>query len=86
MDSYHTTAGVPAKTSMLSSMFRRSSVKHAPTPEGEYADTRHVGQLKVLLQQLIITRDLPLDRYPSLGESRTKYVTLGILIIFIPNN
>lgn len=67
MDSYHTSAGVPAKTSMLSSMFRRSSVKHAPTPEGEYSDSRHVGQLKVLLTQ-IIAGDLPLDRYPSLGE------------------
>lgn len=68
MDSYHaSSSGVTAKTSMFSSIFRRPSVRHEPTPEGEYADTRHVGQLKVLLEQLLVG-ELPLDRYPSMGE------------------
>ena len=68
MDSYHhsSTSTEKAKTSMFSSMFRRESVKHKPTPEGEYADTRHVGQLRILLEQLL-GGDLPFDRYPALG-------------------
>jgi hypothetical protein len=71
MDSYHaSSSGVTAKTSMFSSIFRRPSVRHEPTPEGEYADTRHVGQLKVLLEQLLVG-ELPLDRYPSMGEPST---------------
>ena len=45
-------------------------MKHEPTAEGEYSDTRHVGQLKVLLEQLI-SGELPSDRYPSLGPSAT---------------
>ena len=68
MDSYHhsSTSTEKAKTSMFSSIFRRESVKHKPTPEGEYADTRHVGQLRILLEQLL-GGDLPFDRYPALG-------------------
>lgn len=59
-------SGMAAKSSMFSSIFRRQSIVHAPTVEGEYADTRHVGQLKVLLEQLL-SGDLPTDRYPSFG-------------------
>lgn len=59
-------SGAPAKSSMFSSIFRRQSIVHAPTVEGEYSDTRHVGQLKVLLEQLI-NGDLPTDRYPPMG-------------------
>ena len=55
---------------MFSSIFRRPSVQHEPTVEGEYADTRHVTQLKVLLEQLI-SGELPTDRYPSMGVAAT---------------
>lgn len=48
------------------SIFRRTPVKHAPTAEGEYTDTRHVPQLRVLLEQLI-QGELPTDKFPSHG-------------------
>lgn len=56
------------KGGILSSIFRGKAVKHAPTPEGEYADTRHVCQLKVLLEQQI-AGDLPADKFPSMGPN-----------------
>ena len=75
MDSYHQSSSSTekAKTSMFSSMFRRESIKHKPTPEGEYADTRHGGQLRILLAQLL-GGDLPFDRYPALGTLRCSTV------------
>jgi hypothetical protein len=79
MDSYHQSSSSTekAKTSMFSSMFRRESVKHKPTPEGEYADTRHGGQLRILLAQLL-GGDLPFDRYPALGTLRYSTVRYAI--------
>lgn len=67
MNSYQTSSsGAPAKVSMFSKMFRKEPVVHEATAEGEYADTRHVGQLKVLLEQLM-SSELPTDRYPAMG-------------------
>jgi syntaxin-binding protein 1 len=54
------------KTGFFSSIFRRTPVKHAATPEGEYTDTRHVPQLRVLVEQLI-QGELPTDKFPSHG-------------------
>lgn len=88
MDSYHhsSSSTEKAKTSMFSSMFRRESVKHKPTPEGEYADTRHGGQLRILLEQLL-GGDLPFDRYPALGTLRNStvhYSTVHIAHYMVP--
>lgn len=57
---------VEKKGGILSSIFRGKAVKHASTPEGEYADTRHVCQLKVLLEQLV-AGELPIDKFPAMG-------------------
>lgn len=56
-----------AKSSFFS-IFRKTAVIHNPTPEGEYTDTRHIPQLRVLLEQLLQV-ELPLDKFPSLGPS-----------------
>lgn len=42
--------------------------KHAATPEGEYADTRHVCLLKAYLEQLL-AGNLPQDKFPAMGPS-----------------
>eukprot|EP01038_Epipyxis_sp_PR26KG_P010661 gene10661-14317_t len=58
-------AAAPGKTGLFQSIFKKTE-KHAPTPEGEYADTRHTCQLKILLEQLI-NNQLPLDKFPTMG-------------------
>ena len=96
-----------SSSSVFGSLFSKSVVKHAATPEGkplkypintlctqhtahstlsnshqshplmhmlpysgEYTDTRHVGQLKIYLDQLI-SGELPGDKFPSLGPTAT---------------
>lgn len=50
-------------------MFKgKAAPKHAPTAEGDYADTRHICRLKQLLEQLI-GNELPSDKFPALGPS-----------------
>jgi syntaxin-binding protein 1 len=63
-------AGGPDKKSggMMSSFFGGKAAKHAPTAEGEYADTRHVCLLKSHLEQLM-SNSLPLDRFPAMGPA-----------------
>lgn len=56
------------KKGVFSSIFRGKTVKHAPTVEGEYADTRHVTQLKLLTEQLI-ANELPLDKFQAMGPA-----------------
>lgn len=56
------------KGGMFSSIFRGKAVKHASTPEGEYADTRHVCQLKLLLEQFL-AGELSADRFPAMGPA-----------------
>lgn len=46
----------------------RPAEKITATAEGEYTDTRHVCQLKLLLDQLA-TGGLPLDKYPTTGPA-----------------
>ena len=53
-------------SSVFGSLFSKKPEVHAATPEGEYTDTRHVGQLKVYLEQMI-GGELPADKFPSLG-------------------
>jgi syntaxin-binding protein 1 len=54
---------------MFSSIFGFTKApKHAPTPEGEYADTRHVSMLKAYLEQML-GGNLPLDKFPAMGPS-----------------
>eukprot|EP01035_Chromulina_nebulosa_P017345 gene17345-22892_t len=50
------------------SLFRKNPVKHDPTPEGEYADTRHVPLVKILTEQLI-TNELAVDQYPYINNT-----------------
>lgn len=57
-----------AAGNIFTSLFKGRAPTHAATAEGEYADTRHVGQLKGLLEQLI-NGDLPIAKYSSLGPS-----------------
>lgn len=59
---------VEKKGGMFSSIFRGKALKHESTPEGEYSDTRHVCQLKVLLEQFL-AGELPADRFLSMGPS-----------------
>jgi hypothetical protein len=50
-------------------MFRGSAApKHAATAEGDYADTRHVCRLKILLEQLM-NNELPSADFGSSGPS-----------------
>ena len=57
------------KGGMLSTIFRGGKpTKHAATPEGEYADTRHVCLLKTYLEQLL-TNALPTDKFPAMGPA-----------------
>lgn len=62
-------AAQAAKTGgIFSSIFKGKAQKHAPTPEGEYADTRHVCQMKTLLEQFL-AGELPTDKFPATGPS-----------------
>ena len=64
-------AAEPAKGGMFSSIFggsRKPSVKIAATAEGEYAETRHIGLLKGLLDQMI-GGELPQDKFPAMGPA-----------------
>jgi len=63
-------AAAASSGGVFSSLFTKTAVKHEKTPEGEYTDTRHVGQLKVYLSQLV-NGDLPGDKFPSLGPAAT---------------
>jgi len=63
-------AGKPAG-SIFTSLFRGRAPTHAATAEGEYADTRHVGQLKGLLDSLL-AGELPLEKYGSTGAPAIK--------------
>jgi len=56
------------KGGILSSIFRGKAVKHASTPEGEYADTRHISELKVHLEQFV-AGELPIDKFPAIGPA-----------------
>lgn len=59
------------KGGLFSAIFGGAKVtKHAPTPEGEYADTRHICLLKAYLAQLL-AGNLPLDKFPAMGPSMT---------------
>eukprot|EP01036_Dinobryon_divergens_P036431 gene36431-47435_t len=56
--------------STLFNMFKfksKPAPKHAPTPEGEYADTRHISEFRTILDS-IIAGDLPKDKYPAFGS------------------
>jgi syntaxin-binding protein 1 len=53
---------------VFSSLFGGKAPKHAATPEGEYADTRHVCLLKSHLEQLC-EGNLALDKFPAMGPS-----------------
>lgn len=53
---------------VLSSFFGGKAVKHDATPEGEYADTRHVCLLKPHLEQLM-SNTLPTDTFPAMGPA-----------------
>jgi syntaxin-binding protein 1 len=56
---------------MMSSFFKsrgKKAEQHAATAEGEYTDSRFVGALKGLLEQLL-NSDLPIDKYPALGPT-----------------
>jgi len=70
MQTAQSASGKPAG-SIFTSLFKGRAPTHAATAEGEYADTRHVGQLKGLLEQLI-NGDLPTDKYASTGPSALK--------------
>lgn len=70
MQTAHSATGKPAG-SIFTSLFKGRAPTHAATAEGEYADTRHVGQLKGLLEQLI-NGDLPTDKYGSMGPTALK--------------
>lgn len=48
--------------------FFKKAEKMKPTAEGEYTDTRHVCQLKVLLEQLI-SSELPTEKFPAMGPA-----------------
>jgi syntaxin-binding protein 1 len=50
----------------FNSIFKGKAVKHAATVEGEYADTRHVGQMRPMLEQFI-TNQLPTDKFAATG-------------------
>mmetsp|Transcript_25072 Transcript_25072/g.54196 ORF Transcript_25072/g.54196 Transcript_25072/m.54196 type:complete len:616 (-) Transcript_25072:221-2068(-) len=50
------------------SFFGGKAAKHAATAEGEYADTRHVCLLKILLEQLM-GNSLPLEKFPAMGPA-----------------
>ena len=63
-----TSSTTAPKSGGFLSLFRRTPVKHEATPEGEYADTRHVPQLKILLEKLI-QGELPIDLYPTYGPA-----------------
>ena len=57
--------------SMMSSFFKsrgKKAEQHAATAEGEYADSRFVGAMKGLMEQLL-NSDLPADKYPALGPT-----------------
>merc|ERR1719276_456804 len=56
------------KGGILSSIFRGKAVKHASTLEGEYADTRHISELKVHLEQFV-AGELPIDKFPAIGPA-----------------
>lgn len=64
-----TTSADKKKGGGIMSMFRgKAAPKHAATAEGDYADTRHVCRLKVLVEQLI-GNELPAADFPSAGPS-----------------
>lgn len=65
--SLHAAQG-PGKGSMFSMFKGKAAPKHAPTAEGDYADTRHICRLKQILEQ-IIANELPSDKFPALGPS-----------------
>lgn len=56
------------KGGILGSFFGGKAVKHEATPEGEYADTRHVCLLKTLLEKFLANQ-LPADQFPSCGPA-----------------
>mmetsp|Transcript_122692 Transcript_122692/g.346890 ORF Transcript_122692/g.346890 Transcript_122692/m.346890 type:complete len:627 (+) Transcript_122692:18-1898(+) len=56
------------KKGRLLSFFGGKAAKHAPTPEGEYADTRHSCLLKSLVEQMV-ANTLPADKFPAMGPA-----------------
>ena len=57
------------KGNSLMSMFRgKAAPKHAATAEGDYADTRHVCRLKVLLEQMM-HNELPTADFSAAGPA-----------------
>ena len=65
-------------SSLLGKIFKgKSTPKHAPTPEGEYADTRHACELRHLLEHLI-GGNLPADKYPSFGGTAAPTYTAAV--------
>lgn len=70
MQTAQSAAGKPAG-SIFTSLFKGRAPTHAPTEEGEYADTRHVGQLKGLLEQMI-KGELPSNQFASAGPAALK--------------
>eukprot|EP00607_Mallomonas_marina_P007274 CAMPEP_0182418434 /NCGR_PEP_ID=MMETSP1167-20130531/2870_1 /TAXON_ID=2988 /ORGANISM="Mallomonas Sp, Strain CCMP3275" /LENGTH=369 /DNA_ID=CAMNT_0024592643 /DNA_START=863 /DNA_END=1972 /DNA_ORIENTATION=- len=65
-------AGQP-KASFFKFFKSKPATKHAPTPEGEYADTRHVSEFRMILDHLI-AGDLPADKYPTVGSDASEAV------------
>lgn len=56
-----------APKSSLFKLFKSSTpTKHAPTPEGEYSDSRHVCELRTILDALI-SGTLDASKYPNVG-------------------
>jgi syntaxin-binding protein 1 len=60
-----------AAGNIFSSLFKGRAPTHAATAEGEYADTRHVGQLKGIVEHML-NNDLPLEKYASVGNAGVK--------------
>lgn len=56
------------KKGRIMSFFGGKAAKHDPTPEGEYADTRHSCLLKSLLEQML-AGNLPIDKFPAMGPA-----------------
>jgi syntaxin-binding protein 1 len=63
------TSSTSGKVGGFMNMFRgKAAPAHKPTAEGEYADTRHLCRIRVLLDQLI-ANELPVDQFASIGPS-----------------
>lgn len=58
----------PSRTGVFSMFKSKPAAQHAAMPEGNYDDTRHVPELRNLLDQLM-TGNLPTEKYAAAGPS-----------------